>query len=260
MRQVTMILGAVAVVLALAGVASATMLDNFESGYSVGSLDTQNGWSVTTGNMSVSSTAGKGPSWGFASDPAATGWNQVHKAHGEALTTGSVVVLDVDWKQTGTVTPPWTNGWTDVNVELEDVSNNNTFISLTVDNNNNVDGGSAISFSLYDHGSRPFYTMTPFTGLITGDWLHSRLTWTVGTSVQAQILDASNNVIYDETRAYAGLLNLTHVLVGSTQSAAINNAFFFDNVTVNPVPEPSALALLTTGAIGLLAYAWRKRR
>ena len=31
-------------------------------------------------------------------------------------------------------------------------------------------------------------------------------------------------------------------------------------MTVTSVPEPSALVLLAGGLIGLLAYAWRKRR
>jgi hypothetical protein len=32
------------------------------------------------------------------------------------------------------------------------------------------------------------------------------------------------------------------------------------SVTYTPAPEPGALALLVTGLLGLLAYAWRKRR
>lgn len=33
-----------------------------------------------------------------------------------------------------------------------------------------------------------------------------------------------------------------------------------DNVAINTVPEPSTIALAVTGLIGLLAYAWRKRK
>ena len=36
---------------------------------------------------------------------------------------------------------------------------------------------------------------------------------------------------------------------------------YIDNVKLSvATPEPSTLALLATGLLGLLAYAWRKRR
>jgi hypothetical protein len=39
-----------------------------------------------------------------------------------------------------------------------------------------------------------------------------------------------------------------------------NGGAVFDNFAVTSVPEPSTLMLLVTGLIGLLAYAWRKRK
>ena len=34
----------------------------------------------------------------------------------------------------------------------------------------------------------------------------------------------------------------------------------FDNLSVSPAPEPSTLALLASTTVGLLAYAWRRRK
>jgi hypothetical protein len=39
-----------------------------------------------------------------------------------------------------------------------------------------------------------------------------------------------------------------------------NNSPAFDNFSLTIVPEPGTLALLATGLLGLLAYAWRKRK
>ena len=67
-----------------------------------------------------------------------------------------------------------------------------------------------------------------------------------------------------ETTYLATATGLGHELTASfAVSAPVNGQFWIDNVRLDqtsPIPEPGTLALLATGLIGLLAYAWRKRK
>ncbi len=80
----------------------------------------------------------------------------------------------------------------------------------------------------------------------------------VANTVEGRTWDATNGTLT------TGALPIPTV----AQALALNrvvimerwNGFDFDNITYSVVPEPSTLALLGCGLAGLLCYAWRKRR
>ena len=46
-------------------------------------------------------------------------------------------------------------------------------------------------------------------------------------------------------------------ICGSATNGTVTHGFL---LTLAPVPEPSTLLLVVSGLVGLLAYAWRRRR
>jgi hypothetical protein len=47
--------------------------------------------------------------------------------------------------------------------------------------------------------------------------------------------------------------------IGCRQGGTLSLTGYIDNLTISSVPEPSAIMLLGTAILGLIAYAWRKR-
>jgi len=60
------------------------------------------------------------------------------------------------------------------------------------------------------------------------------------------------------TKNFTGKTMTIRLGGGTTSGTGYN---YFDNIHLyGPVPEPSTVALLVTGALGMLAYAWRRKR
>jgi hypothetical protein len=80
---------------------------------------------------------------------------------------------------------------------------------------------------------------------LTGDWSHYSTTFTAA-QLQSYVGQSMNLVVGG----------------GNTNLGDWPAQMRIDGVTLtaHPTPEPGTLALVVTGAIGLLAYAWRKRK
>jgi hypothetical protein len=67
---------------------------------------------------------------------------------------------------------------------------------------------------------------------------------------------------YDQAGPAASSLGDFVFNIGTRQGGSIFFTGYLDNITIEgtAVPEPSAMALAASGLVGLLAYAWRKRR
>jgi hypothetical protein len=124
--------------------------------------------------------------------------------------------------------------------------------NLTPDGHGNFDqDGGAYDISLYAGGTElvsgsalHYIETTPMTFkdvTITYDPRTSSATPTVGTALEIRLRG-----------------------IGNAQNPPINTEFWtvYDNVRLNSeaVPEPGTLVLLATGLIGLVCYAWRKRK
>jgi autotransporter-associated beta strand protein len=59
---------------------------------------------------------------------------------------------------------------------------------------------------------------------------------------------------------YSGSLSFGSLPAGHNWSMAITDVGSYHNLVITAAPEPGTIVLLATGLLGLLAYAWRKRR
>ena len=113
-------------------------------------------------------------------------------------------------------------------------------------------------------------SISSISGLGTGDWISlQEVIDPTGTNMATlwykNLTDGtawtslgSSAVNLNQTAA-GKLSGFTSIIV-SDAGTGVANYGSIDNISVSQIPEPSMLVLFATGLIGLLCYAWRKRR
>ncbi|MCG2685417.1 MAG: PEP-CTERM sorting domain-containing protein [Planctomycetales bacterium] len=255
MKATATVFGVVAMVLALASAATANVIpfsENFEAGYNAASLDGQNGWATVAWagtSMDVGSTAGKGPSWG-ATTLGNAGWIANSKSHGSTFGAGDHLILSADY-----YAAVGARGLVDVE---KPGGSFGQYIMMEVLN----DCGGDTGIRMEVQGSGGYAATADWTAAVTAQWYHLQLDWTVGDDAVYTVWDASNAQVFQGTVNTSTLITsadaaaMSVVAIGA--AGAAGSAAAIDNISL--VPEPSSVVLLAIGLLGLLCYAWRKRK
>jgi hypothetical protein len=101
-------------------------------------------------------------------------------------------------------------------------------------------------------GGAPYYWGPNIGPFVEGDVV--KLDWGIDGTISAY----KNDVQYGSTTVK------TEPIQNFGAGPGAGSSMSFDVISINqappPVPEPSTIVLLATGLLGLLAYAWRKRK
>jgi hypothetical protein len=165
---------------------------------------------------------------------------------GWTLSAGQVVVVDQGWRDPGDIT----------------AANGSQWLALQ---GRGSEGG-AISQTLATTPGATYTLSFAHAALSNGGEL-SHLTYTVDGVANTLTVNSAGTAAVKLTPwqnvSYQFTASGTATVLSFAGDQPVDGLFYgsaLDHVSVNPVPEPGTITLVATGTIGLLAYAWRRRR
>ncbi len=115
-----------------------------------------------------------------------------------------------------------------------------------------IDGSLESSVTVsFDPYAECYFGTWDYIDLEESPWFDNEVRIHVGDPLGPPNWDFSTDGFTQENTAYAGLF------VGPGLAETYSD---FDHYSIGWIPEPSTLILLTIGAVGLLAYGWRRRK
>jgi hypothetical protein len=117
--------------------------------------------------------------------------------------------------------------------------------------------GAAYKLVLYGHGAEDFRATTFTIGGVA-----KSTSFVDGTNPRTSLAEGSDYVTYSSVVADSnGQIGIHYAAAYAVHGGAtVNDEGSFNGLQISEVPEPSTLALCVAGMVGLLAYAWRKRK
>jgi len=124
------------------------------------------------------------------------------------------------------------------------------------------DTSACYRFEVYANGGSPEYTLKTASNTLIGTHSLESFPSTIKLDIvrdgSEYVFKANDQEIFRDSTYASDSLSYYSIGWGSSGSDTLTARV--DNFGTIPVPEPNTLVLLLIGLLGLLAYAWRKRR